>query len=126
MALLKKLIMAFFISTAMLVVATPSVMAKESSTPEATLDDVIKSAEATVAAMKSGEESEKVRALLKETKQLSKSVVISGPADIPRSKANAKIKKSRKAYRAGDLEKAIKMAEEGLELYKTSRAKHFN
>lgn len=126
MALLKKLIMAFFISTAMLVAATPSVMAMESSQPDATLGDVIKSAEATIAAMKSGEESTKVRMLLKETKQLSKTVVISGPADIPRTKANARIKKSRKAYRAGDMEKAIKLAEEALDLYKVAKSKHFD
>ncbi len=125
MALLKKFIMAFFISTAMFVAATPSVMAMESSEPNASLSDVIKSAEATIAAMKSDEEATTVRMLLKETKQLSKTVVISGPADIPRTKANAKIKKSRKAYRAGDKEKAIKLAEEGLELYKVAKAKAF-
>jgi hypothetical protein len=126
MALLKKFIMAFFISTAMLVAATPSAIAMEKSGTDATLDDVIKSAEATLVAMKEGAEKTEVGMLLKETKQLSKSVVISGPADIPRTKANAKIKKSRKAYRAGDTEKAIKLAEEALDLYKAARTKHFN
>lgn len=118
MALLKKLIMAFLMSVAMLV--APSVMAAEDG-PLQTLVDVIALNQETIDAMKSGADEAKVSALLKETKQASKSVVISGPADLRKQKGSGKIKKSRKAYRAGDVEKAIALAEEALDYYKEAK-----
>jgi hypothetical protein len=123
MSLLKKLALTIFMMFTMLV-AAPSVIAQEA--PTQTLTDVIALAEETISAMKAGEADDKVLALLKETKQASKSIVISGPADIPRSKANMKIKKSRRAFRKGEKEKAIKLAEKGLDLYKKAKAKHFD
>lgn len=124
MALLKKIIMALFISVAMLATA-PATMAVEVG-QKVTLNDVIDLAEQTLAAMENGDDKEKILALLKETKQASKSIVISGPADLPRSKANGKIKKSRKAFRKDDTGKAIKLAAEAIEYYKKAKAKHFN
>lgn len=123
MALLKKFIMAFLISVAMFATA-PSVMAAEGG-PKETLADVIKYNIETIEAMKNGDDRDSVLALLKKTKQTSKSIVISGPADLPRSKANIKIKKSRKAYRKDDMEAALSFAEEALELYKKAKNKHF-
>ncbi len=124
---LKKLIVTLFASILMLGSAQ-SVMAQtmEKSAPDQTLSDVIKLNEETIAAMKSGAEYSEVAALLKATKQASKTVVISGPADLRKQKGSGRIKKSRKAYRAGDVEKAIKMAEEALDYYKKAKAVHFN
>lgn len=124
MTLLKKILMALFLSVAMLG-TSQSVLAGEYEASQ-TLADVIVLGEATVAAMKNNEEAEKVLALLKETKQSAKSVVISGPADLQKQRGNAKIKKSRKAYRAGDLDKAEALAVEGLNYYKAAKAAHFN
>jgi len=127
MTSMKKLIVTLFLSILMLGSAQ-SVMAQqmEASRPAETLADVIKLNEETIAAMKSGADYSEVAALLKATKQASKTVVISGPADLRKQKGSGRIKKSRKAYRAGDVEKAIKMAEEALDYYKKAKAVHFN
>ncbi len=125
MALLKKLIMAIFISITMLA-TVPAALAVEGGAPASKLSDVLSGMEEVIAAMKSGEAEDKVLALLKETKQHSKAIVISGPADMLKQKGSAKIKKSRRAYRTGEIEKAIGLAEEALEYYKKAKAKHFN
>lgn len=103
-----------------------SVMAMEASAPAQTLADVIDLNKQTIAAMKAGDTAEKVGALLKATKQASKSVVISGPADLNKQKGSMKLKRSRKAYRAGDTVEAIRLAEEALDKYKKAKSVHFN
>lgn len=103
-----------------------SVMAMEASGPVQTLADVIDLNEQTIAAMKAGDNAEKVGALLKATKQASKSVVISGPADLNKQKGSMKLKKSRRAYRAGDTVEAVRLAEEALAKYKKAKSIHFN
>lgn len=125
MALLKKSIIALFISTLMLG-SVQSVMAAKKDKAIQTLTDVIALNVATIEAMEAGEDAETVGALLKETKQASKSVVISGPADVNKQRGSGRIKKSRKAYRAGDTPKAIKLAKEALVFYKKAKAVHFD
>ncbi|KAF3981123.1 MAG: hypothetical protein HFP81_08580 [Methylococcales symbiont of Hymedesmia sp. n. MRB-2018] len=125
MTLLKKSIIALFVSILMLG-SMQSVMAMEASAPAQTLADVIDLNKQTIAAMKAGDTAEKVGALLKATKQASKSVVISGPADLNKQKGSMKLKRSRKAYRAGDTVEAIRLAEEALDKYKKAKSVHFN
>lgn len=124
MTFFKRLIAALFVSILMLG-ATQSVMAKESEKPVQTLADVIKLNQETITAMQNGDDAKKVGALLKATKQASKSVVISGPADVSKQKAGMRIRKSRKAFRKGNTEEAIKLAEEALTHYKKAKAMHF-
>lgn len=119
----KKLMMVLFVS--LLMFTTTQSIAEKKGAPTQTLDDVVALNAETIEAMKNNASFDEVSALLKATKQASKSVVISGPADLYKQKASSRIKKSRKAYRNGDLEEAIKLAEEGLEYYKKSKAKHF-
>lgn len=114
--------MVLLLSVAML--GTQSIMAAEDA-PAVTLTDVIMLAGETIEAMKNNEGEDKIAALLKATKQASKSVVISGPADLNKQRASMRIKKSRKAFRKGEMEKAIELAEEGLDYYKKAKAIHF-
>jgi hypothetical protein len=122
---LKKSIIALFVSILMLGSAQ-SVMAMEASGPVQTLADVIDLNKQTIAAMKAGDDAEKISALLKETKQASKSVVISGPADLNKQKGSGLLKKSRRAHRAGNSVDAIRLAEEALAKYQKAKDIHFD
>lgn len=68
----------------------------------------------------------RISSLLKAAKQASKSVVISGPADLNKQRGSSRIKKSRRAFRKGNMQEAIKLAEEGLNYYKKAKAIHFD
>ncbi len=118
MFLLKKLIVTLFVSILML----GSAQAFEPANPEQTIGDVIDLNAQTIAAMQAGESAETVGALLKATKQSSKSVVISGPADVNKQRGGMSLRKSRRAFRDGDTEKAIKLATDALNYYKKAQS----
>jgi hypothetical protein len=112
MALLKKVVIALFVSTALLATA-PSAIAKpagkiENQTPEGVLhafDVAISSVEAAQTALESGEDKDTVLGLMKEAKQnLNK--IESATVNREKERANGLLKKSRSAFRKGDLEKA--------------------
>jgi hypothetical protein len=112
MALLKKVVIALFVSTALLATA-PSAIAKpagkiENQTPEGVLhafDVAISSVEAAQTALVSGEDKDTVLGLMKEAKQnLNK--IESATVNREKERANGLLKKSRSAFRKGDLEKA--------------------
>ncbi len=118
MFLLKKLVVTLFVSILML----SSAQAFEPAESEQTLTNVIDLNAQTIAAMKAGESAETVAALLKATKQSSKSVVISGPADLNKQRGGMALRKSRRAFRDGDLEKAIELATDAINYYKKAQS----
>ena len=112
MALLKKLVLALFVSIAMLA-AAPSAIAKPAGkianqSQEGVLqafDDSITAVEAAQTAMESGEDKDKVLALMKEAKQ-ELNRIESATVNREKERANGLLKKSRSAYRKDDIEKA--------------------
>jgi hypothetical protein len=110
MALLKKVVIALFISTAMLATA-PSVIAAgkiANQTPEGVLlafDEAIASVEAAQTAMLSGEDKDTVLGLMKEAKQ-NLNQIESAVINREKERANGLLKKSRSAYKKDDLETA--------------------
>lgn len=139
----KKIISAIFVG--LLLLGGQSVMAAGKEKPTQTLRDVIDINEQTIVALQAdikgkivgkclGMHAKKDRTnclkvtligkLLKATKQASKSVSISGPADLHKGRGSRAIKKSRKAYRKGESAKALKLAQEALVHYKKAKASH--
>ena len=112
MALLKKLVLALFVSVAMLA-AAPSAIAKPAGkianqSQQGVLqafDDSIAAIEAAQTAMESGEDKDKVLALMKEAKQ-ELNRIESATVNREKERANGLLKKARSAYRKDDLEKA--------------------
>jgi hypothetical protein len=110
MTLLKKVVIALFVSTAMLATA-PSAMAAgkiENQSPEGVLlafDEAIASVEAAQTAMLSGEDKDTVLALMKEAKQ-NLNRIESAVINREKERANGLLKKSRSAYKKDDLETA--------------------
>ncbi|MDF1581804.1 MAG: hypothetical protein RQ733_06505 [Methyloprofundus sp.] len=117
MSLLKKVILAGFISTAMLATA-PSVMAKPAGkqanqTQEGVvkaIDDTVAAAEETLAALKAGVDMETGLALYKKTKETSKTIE-SAVVKPTRAKAQGSLSQSRSAFKKGENEEAIKLME---------------
>lgn len=109
---LKKLVLALFVSIAMLA-TIPSAVAKpkgkiENQSQEGVLqafDDSISAIEAAQTAMESGEDKDKVLALMKEAKQ-ELNRIESATVNREKERANGLLKKSRSAYRKDDIEKA--------------------
>ncbi|RLA20209.1 MAG: hypothetical protein DRQ62_10865 [Gammaproteobacteria bacterium] len=132
MGLLKKLVMAFFVSFAMLAVA-PTAMAKPAGkvanqTQEGvkqSLLDTIAVAEETLAAMKSGAEKDDVMALLKKTKQTAKTIE-SSVVLADRDRALAKVKKARSAYKKDQHAKAEELMEQAVERFIKVNEKYHN
>jgi len=131
MGLLKKLVMAFFVSFAMLAVA-PSAMAKigkvenqSQSEVAQSLIDTIDAAEAALAAMKNGADKDTVMALLKKTKQTAKTIE-SSVVLADRDRALGKVSKARGAYKKGQHEKAEELMEQAVERFKKVKAKYHN
>ena len=110
MALLKKVVLALFISVAMLATA-PSVIAAgkiENQSPEGVLkafDAAIAAVEAAQTALESGEDKDTVLGLMKEAKQTLNQIE-SATVNREKERANGFLKKSRSAFRKGDIEKA--------------------
>lgn len=116
MSLLKKIALASVISASMLV-AAPSAMAAgkiENQSPAGVLqafDDSISAVEAAQSAMDSGADKDTVMALMKTAKQ-ELNRIESATVNRAKEKANGVLKKSRSAYKKGQLEIAkVKMKE---------------
>jgi len=118
MALLKKVVIALFISTAMLATA-PSVIAAgkiANQSPEAVLgafDAAITAVEAAQTALVSNEDKDTVLGLMKEAKQTLNQIE-SATVNREKERANGFLKKSRSAFRKGDQEKAEKLMAEAV------------
>lgn len=131
MGLLKKLVMVFFVSFAMLAVA-PSAIAKPGKIANQTqegveiaLNDTIAVAEETLAAMKSGADKDTVMALLKKTKQTGKTIE-SSVVLANRDRALGKLKKARSAYKKDQHEKAEELMTQAVDKFKKVKEQYHN
>ncbi|SMG62360.1 conserved hypothetical protein, secreted [methanotrophic bacterial endosymbiont of Bathymodiolus sp.] len=132
MSLLKKLVLAFFVSFAMLATA-PSVMAKpagkvanQSQAEVAqSLTDTVTIAEETLAAMKSGADKDTVLALIKKTKQTAKTIE-SSVVLAKRDRALSKVAKARGAYKKDRHEKAEELMEQAVKGFKDVKTLYHN
>ena len=128
MALLKKLLLAVFVSVAMFATA-PATMAagkiEKATIAEVTeaIKETISLSEETLAALQSGADKEKVLGLYKSTKQESKKIE-SNIVDRLRSKANSRVKQSRSAYLKEDNAKAEELMTEAIKIFKEVQVKH--
>lgn len=128
MDLLKKVLLAVFVSAAMFS-AAPATMAAgkiQNATAEEVsqaIEDAISNSEAALAAMQNGEDQDAVLALLKSTKQASKRIE-SNIVDRLRSKANSRVSKARSAYKKGENEKAQALLSEATEIFKEVQSKY--
>ena len=112
MALLKKVVLALFVSVAMLATA-PSAIAKpagkiENQSPEGVLqafDVAIASVEAAQTALESGADKDEVLAKMKEAKQ-NLNRIESAVINREKERANGLLKKSRSAFKKGNIEDA--------------------
>ncbi|MGR9014670.1 MAG: hypothetical protein ACU83U_13610 [Gammaproteobacteria bacterium] len=125
MALLKKLVIASFISTAMLA-AAPTAMAKpqgkiENQSQEGVLeafDESIAAAEAALEALNSGANEDAVLDLMKEAKQALNRIE-SATVNREKERANALLKHSRSALKKGDVEESKTLMIETVEKFKS-------
>ncbi|MBE0470622.1 MAG: hypothetical protein IBX55_14075 [Methyloprofundus sp.] len=132
MSLLKKVLFAGFISTAMLA-TTPSVMAKpagkqanqsQEGVAEA-LDATVAAAEETLAALEAGVDMEKGLELFKTTKETSKTIE-SATVFAARSRAQGTLSKARSAFKKGENEQAITLMTEAVTQFKGVKDLYFN
>lgn len=110
MALLKKVVIALFVSTAMLATAPSAIAAGkiENQSPEAVLgafDVAISSVEAAQTALESGADKDTVLGLMKEAKQ-NLNRIESAVINREKERANGLLKKSRSAFKKGNIEDA--------------------
>jgi len=131
MSLLKKVVLAGFISTAMLATA-PSAMAKVGKQANQTqagvavaLDDTVAAAEATLADLRNGIDLEAGLASFKTVKQLSKTIE-SSTVYAQRARAQGALKKARSAFKKGQNEKAIELMEVAVKKFKGVRTDYHN
>jgi len=132
MSLLKKVVLAGFISTAMLATA-PSVMAKPAGkqanqTQEGVaiaLDSTVEAVEAVLAGVESGVDMETGLALFKTAKQSSKTIE-SATVYALRARAQGSLKKARSAFKKGQTEKSIELTKVALEKFKGVRTAYYN
>ena len=125
---LNKLILASFVSLALLITA-PSTMAVgkiENATPAETviaIDETLEIAEETLAAIKDGTEKDTVMAMFKKTKQSAKKIESTVTYSI-RERSLGKLSKSRSAFKKGDTEKAEVEMVKSLDLFKDLKTKY--
>lgn len=132
MGLLKKIIFAAFISTAMLATA-PSVMAKPGgkvanqtqAEVAQSLIDTIDAAELALSAVQSSADKKDTMALFKATKQTAKTIE-SSVVLADRDRALNRVMKARSAYKKGDIEKAEALMIEAVERFKKVKDKYHN
>ncbi|MCK4494268.1 MAG: hypothetical protein KAU26_09440 [Methylococcales bacterium] len=133
MALLKNILLALSLSTALLAVA-PSAMAKpagkiENQTPSETaeaIDKAIEQAEKTLVALEASKEGDDIKVLLAEfktTKQIAKTNE-SATTYSRREKALGKLGKARLAYKRGNKEKSIELMKTSVEIFKEIKVKY--
>jgi hypothetical protein len=121
MRLLNKYVFAFFVSMAMLASSSIAVAGEEISQESVVkaLKEAISLSEEIVVGIQEGADAEVIEQLYKKVKYANKAIVISdSKSAVPRSKANKRMKASRKAFRKGDMEKAATLASEGVGYYK--------
>ncbi|MCK5728067.1 MAG: hypothetical protein KAH08_02485 [Methylococcales bacterium] len=127
MALLKNILLALSLSTALLA-AAPSAMAKpagkiENQTPAQTsqaIDDALAQAEKTLVALEAVKEGDDIKVLLaefKKTKQIAKTNESATTYHL-RAKALNRLGKARLAYKKGKQEEALAKMKESVELFK--------
>lgn len=125
MALLKKLVLTLLINIAMLATSSTAI-AEQEITQESViqaLNETISTSEKIITALQNGADPEVIEQLYRKVKKTIKAVVISdSKSAVPRSKANKRMKQSRKAFRNGDIEKATALAAEGVKFYKKTKA----
>jgi hypothetical protein len=130
MSLLKKVVLAGFISTAMLATA-PSVMAagkQANQTQEGVaiaLDSTVEAVEAVLAGLEAGVDMETGLALFKAAKQSSKTIE-SASVYALRARAQGALKKARSAFKKGETEKSIELTKVALEKFKGVRTAYHN
>ncbi|MBE0470320.1 MAG: hypothetical protein IBX55_12540 [Methyloprofundus sp.] len=118
MDLLKKVILALFISISMFAIA-PSVMAAEAPSTEEVaeaIEESIKLSGQTLAALKANESKDSILALFKATKTESKKID-STPVERTRFKASQKMDKARLAFKKGNSAEAEELMTEVVELF---------
>jgi len=132
MTSLKKLVLALFISSAMLA-AAPTVVAKPAgkvanqtqAEVAQSLDDTITAAETALAAVQNGTDKKETMALFKSTKQTAKTIE-SSVVLADRDRALNRVMKARSAYKKGNIEVAEKFMVEAVERFKKVKAKYHN
>jgi len=121
MSLLRKLVLALSLSTAMMAVAPTAMAGKiaHQTAAEAVqaIDDTLEQAELALEAIKAGGDVKSVLAVLKTTKQFTKTIE-SATTYSTREKALGKLSKARRFYKKGDQESAVVEMEKALVLYK--------
>ena len=127
MDLLKKVILALFVSISMFAIA-PAAMAEvpEPASREEvveSIEEAIKLSGETLAALKANESKADVLAIFKATKKESKKIE-STPVERTRFKASQKMAKARLAFKKGDSEKAIALMTEVVELFEEVQKIH--
>ena len=132
MGLLKKIIFAAFISTAMLATA-PSVMAKPAgkvanqtqAEVAQSLIDTIDAAELALTAIQSSADFKDTMKAFKTTKQTAKTIE-SSVVLADRDRALNRVMKARSAYKKGDIEKSEALMTEAVERFKKVKDKYHN
>lgn len=131
MTVLNKLVLATFLSFAMLVTAPSAFAAGKvaNQTPAETvvaLDDTVAVAEETLAAVQN-EDSDRddVMALFKKTKQTAKTIESSVVLSI-RDKSMSRVKKARSAFKKGRTDEAIDWMVKAVDLFKQTRSRYHN
>ena len=128
MAILKKVLLAVFVSMAMIATAPVTIAAGkiEKATAQEVVEaikDTISLSEETLAAVESGAEKEAVLELFKKTKQASKRIE-SNIVDRLRQTANARLRKARSAFKQDDKETTIAFMTEVVQRFKEIQKKH--
>jgi hypothetical protein len=128
MAIFKKVLLAVFVSVAMIATAPVTIAAGkiEKATPQEVTEaikDTISLSEETLAAVESGAEKEAVLDLFKRTKQSSKRIE-SNIVDRLRQTANSRLKKARSAFKKDDKETAVAFMTEAIQIFKDVQKKH--
>ncbi len=132
MSLLKKVVLAGFISTAMLA-AVPSAMAKpagkqSNQTQEGvalTLDSTVEAVEAVLTGLEAGVDMETGLALFKAAKQASKTIESSTVYAL-RARAQGVLKKARSAFKKGETEKSIELTKVALKKFEGVRTAYYD
>jgi len=133
MGLLKKLVIAFFVSFAMLA-AAPSAIAKPAGKQAnqtqagvaAALDDTVAAAEALYAHLQEGIDDTKAGlAEFKKVKQLSKTIE-SSTVYPQRSRAQGALRKARSAFKKGNNEEAVELMKIAVEKFQTVKSDYYS
>ncbi len=125
MAFFKKIVLTLLLTVAALATTSPAI-AEDDISQESVIEALnlaIAKSEEIVSALQSGADAEMLEQLYRDVKYAIKAVVISdSKSAVPRARGNKRMKASRKAFRGGDLDKAVSLASEGVKYYKQTKA----